>query len=389
MHAAPGADHGTDEAQADHRRRTHPQRGKFPGPDGAPGLCFPPVPLNRCPERGIAVASTAVIQTKQGIGDVIWHLPFIRAIAARSPGGRVTFLTLPSSQAKPLLAAEPAVDEVVYFEHNGSQAARLVHQLTLARLLRRRRFETVWILDRTTRPAVSAFLAGIPNRYGLGLGRQSWLITNGGIDRRYFHAHPIGWLQALMEAMDIPLADTEPRLKLPPEIVTAIAARFRAAPRPWIVFGLGASHPDKEWSEAHMAAFVAAIGARSAGTLFAIGGPANAARAQRLMASTGAGHVVDACGLDLIEAAALLACADAYVGPDSGPMNIAAAVGTPAFGLYGLTPVIAYSRHLHPIRSPRTDGSAAEAMQAIDPRAVADTVAQFLAARAPRIAVDV
>jgi heptosyltransferase-2 len=315
------------------------------------------------------VASTAVIQTKQGIGDVIWHLPFIRAIAARSPGGRVTFLTLPSSQAKPLLAAEPAVDEVVYFEHNGSQAARLVHQLTLARLLRRRRFETVWILDRTTRPAVSAFLAGIPNRYGLGLGRQSWLITNGGIDRRYFHAHPIGWLQALMEAMDVPLADTEPRLQLPPEIVTAIAARFRAAPRPWIVFGLGASHPDKEWSEAHMAAFVAAIGARSAGTLFAIGGPANAARAQRLMAS--------------------IACADAYVGPDSGPMNIAAAVGTPAFGLYGLTPVIAYSRHLHPIRSPRTDGSAAEAMQAIDPRAVADTVAQFLAARAPRIAVDV
>ncbi|MEN3381162.1 MAG: hypothetical protein V7608_1206, partial [Hyphomicrobiales bacterium] len=43
--------------------------------------------------------STAVIQVKQGIGDVIWHLPFIRAIAAATPEGAVTFLTLPSTQA--------------------------------------------------------------------------------------------------------------------------------------------------------------------------------------------------------------------------------------------------------------------------------------------------
>jgi lipopolysaccharide heptosyltransferase II len=43
------------------------------------------------------VASTVVIQSKQGIGDVVWHLPFIRAIAAATPGGIVTFLTLPSS----------------------------------------------------------------------------------------------------------------------------------------------------------------------------------------------------------------------------------------------------------------------------------------------------
>ena len=60
---------------------------------------------------------TAVIQVKQGIGDVIWHLPYIRAIAAAEPGGAVTFLTLPSSHAKELLAGEPCVGEVVYFEH--------------------------------------------------------------------------------------------------------------------------------------------------------------------------------------------------------------------------------------------------------------------------------
>ena len=63
--------------------------------------------------------STAVIQVKRGIGDVVWHLPFIRAIAAATGERAVTFLTLPSTRAKDLLAAEPSVGEVIYFEHQG------------------------------------------------------------------------------------------------------------------------------------------------------------------------------------------------------------------------------------------------------------------------------
>ena len=70
------------------------------------------------------MTATAVIQVKPGIGDVIWHLPFIRAIAAVAPGGKVTFLAPPSSHAEELLAAEPAVAETLYFEHAGSELQR-------------------------------------------------------------------------------------------------------------------------------------------------------------------------------------------------------------------------------------------------------------------------
>jgi heptosyltransferase-2 len=55
------------------------------------------------------VTPFAVIQVKPGIGDVIWHLPFIRAIAAAAPDGQVTFFAPPTSAAKDLLAAEPRV----------------------------------------------------------------------------------------------------------------------------------------------------------------------------------------------------------------------------------------------------------------------------------------
>jgi heptosyltransferase-2 len=45
------------------------------------------------------VTPFAVIQVKPGIGDVIWHLPFVRAIATAAPDGQVTFFAPPTSAA--------------------------------------------------------------------------------------------------------------------------------------------------------------------------------------------------------------------------------------------------------------------------------------------------
>jgi len=47
--------------------------------------------------------------------------------------------------------------------------------------------------------------------------------------------------------------------------------------------------------------------------------------------------IVGACGLSLPRAAALIAACDVLVGPDSGPMHLAAAVGTPCVALFGPT----------------------------------------------------
>src|ERR1051325_2824258 len=114
------------------------------------------------------MASTAVIQVKQGIGDVMWHLPFIRAIAAKTPERQVTFLTLPSTRAQELLQVEPCIDRVIYFEHQGSEFKRVVNLAVLTALLRAKKFRRVWILVCTVRPALDAKLVGIADRLGPG-----------------------------------------------------------------------------------------------------------------------------------------------------------------------------------------------------------------------------
>ncbi len=292
---------------------------------------------------------SAVIQVKRGIGDVIWHLPFVRAIGAAAPGGQVTFLAPPSSGARELLAAEPCVAETIYFEHSGSELRRALNLVRLVALLQQRRFRTLWILDRTTRPAFAAFLAGIPERIGVGLTRQRWFITNPGIDQSHFHDHPIGWMIALMAAANVPLPTTEPNLRIAAATLAAIGAKYANCPRPWSAVGLGGSHPTRDWPDDRWASLIAGMRARSAGTVFIVGGPESAARAQLLVAPGTGARAVNACGLKLAETAALLHHADLFVGTDSGPMNIAAAVGTPAFAMFGVNPVLTYSKFIHPI----------------------------------------
>jgi heptosyltransferase-2 len=295
------------------------------------------------------VTPSAVIQPKPGIGDVMWHLPFIRAIAAVSPGGKVTFLAPPTSAARELLAAEPSVAETIYFEHSGSELRRGINLIRLIGLLRRRRFRTVWILDRTIRPALAAFLAGIPERIGVGLTPQRLFITNPGIAQSHFHDFPIDWLVTLLADMRVPLPTTEPGLCVSSDTLAAIGTKFAACPRPWIVLGLGGSHPDKDWPDGYWSEFLGALRGLTSGTVFLIGGPAHIARAHNLIAQTAGASAINACDLKIGEAAALLDHSDLFVGTDSGPMNVAAATGTTAFALFGATPVLKYSKFIHPI----------------------------------------
>jgi heptosyltransferase II len=322
------------------------------------------------------VRPVAVIQVKPGIGDVIWHLPFIRAIAAAAPDGQVTFFAPPTSAAKDLLAAEPRVAATLYFQHAGSELQRGINLIRLVTLLRRHRPQSIWILDRTIRPALAAALAGIPERIGLGLGPQGAFITNAGIGQEHFHDHPIDWLRALMAAMKVPLSSTEPDLPLPAAIVAAVEKKFAHLARPWLVLGIGASHPDKDWPDAAWCEFLA--GLYTSGTVFLIGGPANAPRAEKFMAAA-AIAATNACDLPLIEAAVLLRLADLFVGPSSGPLNLAAAGGTEAFGLFGSTPVLTYSKFIHAIVP--AGGPAPGGMARIMPAHVLEQIAPYLSRR--------
>src|SRR4051812_47594716 len=321
----------------------------------------------------------AVIHPHRGVGDLMWHVPFIRVIAEPAPGGRVTLITRSSTRADCLLAAEPCIADVIYTPFSRGIVKRATETWWLSRLLRRRGIKTVWVLDKISRPAIAAAFAGISDRHGFGFRSQRrWLTGKLGLPRSLEKAHQIDKLAAFLNMMGLPPAD----LIRPLAVVSAAADRvddlFGHLPQPWDVLGTDASETSKMWPGEYFSTLMRGLTDAGAATIFLQSAPSQTGfiRAINDAALPVAG--IDVSMLDMAEIAALCARADIFIGNDSGPMNVAAAVGTHVVALFGGSPPLSHTPFYHPIvPSVGTYG-----MAAITPAMVLECVLGLLPGRA-------
>jgi heptosyltransferase-2 len=296
-------------------------------------------------------ADVAVVQPLPGIGDMIWHLPHIRALAA-AVGAPVTLVTKPGSFADQILAAEPSVRRVLWLRRNQGlrgPAAALSARLRFLADLRRARFDALVLLHHSRWLAAAALLAGIPRRYGYGLGAQRLFLNRPPfLATAPLAVHPFEQASRWLAAAGISADESEPVL---PVLATAAAAvRGRLGPgRPPIAIGIGSSEPATQWGAERFASLLALL--RNVGWPRAVllGGAAEAALADEISRRAGAPAPALAIGWPLQEVAALLAASAFYVGNDTGAANIAAAVGIRAFVLFGATPPFHHSARIVPI----------------------------------------
>ncbi len=296
---------------------------------------------------------TAVVQPQRGIGDTLWHLPYLRAIARDSAYGSVLLVTKPSTGARELLRGEPSVGEVVYLRQTPRPPAYLNRLLELAGIYRRHGIRRLVILDKVSSPALAGRLAGVPERYGFGTrpAQLRWLTQERGIDPALHRAHPLEKLPAFAELMGWGAIDPEPALPVSPEAATAVAPLLEGREEPLYGIGIGASSPERIWPAPNTAALCAWL-LEQGGTVLLFGGPGERPLAREIRQGIGRGEerVVDLCGrLDLDRAAAAMARCRLFFGMDSGPMNLAAAVGVTTFGIFATSVPLRHSRHLHPI----------------------------------------
>jgi heptosyltransferase-2 len=283
----------------------------------------------------------------RGIGDLMWHLPTFRAIAAQASEGQVVLAARPSSRAAEVLAVEPSISRVVYARHFSGTLKGVKEVVDFWRICREVKPRAVWILEKIGRPAQAAWLAGVPERRGFGLGHTSqeqWL-QGPFLPKAMRPAHRLDKLAAFEALHGLKVDSREPDLKLDPKAVAAVKTRYGDRPGPWLVLGVGASEPARTWPAERFAAVSQGL-ADLFPTVFWLGGPNDALRLKATVEGQPLGRDVLACDLPLDQAAALIALSAGFLGNDSGPLNVAASVGRPAVGLMGTSPVPAYSRWL-------------------------------------------
>jgi heptosyltransferase-2 len=111
--------------------------------------------------------------------------------------------------------------------------------------------------------------------------------------------------------------------------------RLLANGRPAVALAPGAVGPSKRWPAAAYAALAGRLAAEGH-TVWVIGGPGEQALAAEIVAAA-PDYVRDLTGADLRNAILALAAAQAAISNDSGLLHVAAAIGTPAVGIFGPT----------------------------------------------------
>ncbi|MEW6444676.1 MAG: glycosyltransferase family 9 protein [Pseudomonadota bacterium] len=330
---------------------------------------------------------TLAIIHRSGIGDLIWHIPYLRALAAHSEGGRITLIARPSSRAGEILAAEACIEQVIEFDiHPRKSEARvgrhdgLSAQLAFARGLRTQGFERAVILGARARYALLAWLAGIPRRAGFGFSAFERLWLNQPPFIRPYRG-PGNWVYPEVTAFCLAQGYTDspliPKMRVLPAAMHTAAQVLDALPHPRYAFAIGASEARKHWGDVRYAE-LAQILIECGASVVLLGGPAEEASARAIVEQLpdhARARIRISAQPSIQTSAALLRQCDFCLGNDTGALNMAAANDLPALGLFGSTPPL--------LHDPLLSGLPAHGMDAITP---ADVIARLTELGAPGLA---
>ena len=266
------------------------------------------------------------------IGDFVRCHTVVRLLRARFPSRPVDVLT--TAMVAPLLDYMPGIRKGVVFDLPRRRLALDRHRALAARL-RGEGYGDALIMPRTFKAALAPFLAGIPRRTGF-TGEMRFGVLN---DRRGGEKQLPRMVDrcaalALPPGEPLPAELPPPQLEVPP----AALPPWRAAhglPEggpPVVVLAPGAVGPSKRWTAwEDLAARLTAEGL----AVWVVGGPLERDAAAAILARAPGAR--DLTGTDLRNAILALATAAVAVSNDSGLLHVAAALGTPAVGIFGPT----------------------------------------------------
>lgn len=285
------------------------------------------------------------------MGDVLMTTPALRALRASSPERRITLLTSRSGAAA--AAFVPEVDEVLLAAPlpwlPGAKTAPGAHA-ELIDQLRRGSFDAAVVFTVYSQSALPAAMlcwqAGIPlilahcreNPYGL---LSDWvaepephIMLRHEVQRQLDLVASVGaWTEDVRLSFRVPALDTMRMLK-------KLAAAGADSQRRWIVVHPGATAASRRYPARHYASLIRnmAISGDYQIVLSGDGSEQELIAEIRTLAADDGDRLISLPGrLTLGELGALIRAAAVLIANNTGPVHIAAAVGTPVVDIYALT----------------------------------------------------
>jgi lipopolysaccharide heptosyltransferase II len=272
------------------------------------------------------------------IGDLVMALPAIADVRALAPEATID-LAVGSWNAE-LARAVPAVNTVesldaAWLAREGD-GRPLLSLLRAARAWRPRRYDLAINFEPDIRSNLIAAASGAAWIAGFGSGGGAPLLDLAlDYDPR---AHTTANTRRLVAAAfgRTPPSPAAPLLSLPEHARRRADTRLGSRARPLVGVHPSGGRAIKQWEPARFAAVARRLADERGATIVLTGAPADRPLVDAVRAALPVDRTVDASGEpDLLTLGAILERLDLFITGDTGPMHLAAAVGTPIVAVFG------------------------------------------------------
>ncbi len=172
-------------------------------------------------------ARRLLVRGPNWIGDAVMCEPALRAVRTLFPEATIALLVKPPIAE--LLQGHPAVDSTLVYDDRGRHAG-LSGKWTLARVLRRHRFDLAILFQNAFEAALLTFWAGIPRRYGYATDGRGFLLSDPITPpARTKRKHQVEFYWDLLRRLGCEGRPDAPRLFLAAEEEAAMAERLASA----------------------------------------------------------------------------------------------------------------------------------------------------------------
>lgn len=287
----------------------------------------PPIPR---PPRSVALVLLSAV------GDVVHGMPVATSLRRAWPEARIDWVIQESTL--PLVAPHPAVSDFRVFRRRSGPAG-LRSFLEFRRRHGGRGYDLVLDLQVYFKAGVLTAMLDAPVKLGFDRARSADL--NGLFVTHRIPPRPVQHVQdqyfEFLRHLDVPpVAEWE--FAFSPEEREAQRAYFRRLERPALAVVLRTTSRERDWLPERYARVLEAAEAELGLTPVLVGSGAEAERAvAREVEERTRAHPVNALADGLRRLAWILDGCALALSPDTGPLHVANAVGTPVVGLYGAT----------------------------------------------------
>lgn len=277
-----------------------------------------------------------VVRTDR-IGDVILTTPAIKALKEKFPQSRLTVLVAPLTYD--LLHGLKWIDEIMVDDRAGLNKG-VMGFFHLVHSLRHKKFDLAVVLHTKRRTNLLCFLAGIPNRLGYRNGKYGFLLNKPvADDRHHGQKHETAYCMDLLAAIGVKAGE--------PELAVAVHESSERWVQDFLkgkgvdethhlyVIHPAASDPAKQWPKENFAELIDDIAKRDTDARFLIVGSKENQPTARNIQNKANSEVLDTSGqLTIRQLVSVIKHSHMLISNDSGPVHIAAAVGTPVVSIF-------------------------------------------------------